>query len=117
VIDAPAADGEVRAGEPLVLGGWALDLDDTVGAGVATVHAWAYRVVENGHDAPTFLGVASYGGHRPDVGAIFGDRFASSGFDLVTPGLSPGTYDVAVFAWSTARNEFVPASVVRVIVR
>ena len=47
----------------------------------------------------------------------FRDRFARSGFDLVTPGLAPGTYDVAVFAWSTARQDFVPAQVVRVTVR
>ncbi len=117
VIDTPSADSEVRSGEPLVLGGWALDLDDTVGSGVGTVHVWAYPVIDNGHDAPVFLGVASHGGHRPDVAAIFGDRFARSGFDLVAPGLAPGTYDVAVFAWSTARNDFVPAQVVRVTVR
>ncbi|MDQ3418693.1 MAG: IPT/TIG domain-containing protein, partial [Acidobacteriota bacterium] len=114
VIDTPATDAELNAGDPLVLGGWAIDLDDTAGTGVRTVHAWAYRVRGEGHDAPTFLGVAAYGGHRPDVGAIFGDRFAGAGFDLVTSGLGPGTYDVAVFAWSTAVNDFVHARVVRV---
>ena len=117
VIDTPVTDDELSAGEPLVLGGWALDLDDGVGTGVSTVHAWAYPVTEHGHDAPVFLGVAAYGGRRPDVGAIFGERFADGGFHLVTPGLAPGTYDVAVFAWSTARGVFVPARVVRVTVR
>ena len=88
-----------------------------MGTGVSTVHAWAYPVLENGHDAPIFLGAAAYGGRRPDVGAVFGERFTGGGFDLVTPGLAPGTYDVAVFAWSTARHAFVPARVVRVTVR
>lgn len=117
VIDTPANDDGLSAGDPLVIGGWALDLDDTVGTGVSTVHVWAYPVVDGVHDAPIFLGVAAYGGHRPDVGAIFGDQFAAGGFDLATPGLAPGTYDVAVFAWSTARNAFVPAKVVRIRVR
>ena len=117
VIDTPGDETELSAGEPLVLGGWAIDLDDPTGTGVRTVHAWAYRVRGEVHDAPTFLGVASYGGHRPDVGGIFGDRFANSGYDLVTSSLAPGTYDVALFAWSTAVNDFVHAKVVRVTVR
>jgi hypothetical protein len=63
------------------------------------------------------MGHAEYGGHRPDVGAMFGERFARGAYDLLSPGLPPGTYDVAVFAWSTARHAFVPARVVRVTVR
>ncbi|HVJ26879.1 MAG TPA: IPT/TIG domain-containing protein [Vicinamibacterales bacterium] len=117
VIDTPATDTELNAGDTLVLGGWAVDLDDTVGTGVRTVHAWAYPVRGEGHGEPTFVGVASYGGLRPDVGAIFGQRFAAAGFDLASSGLGPGTYDVAVFAWSTVVNDFVPAKVVRVRVR
>jgi hypothetical protein len=109
--------GELARLEPFLVAGWAVDLDDTVGTGVSTVHSWAYPVTEFGHDAPIFLGIAAYGGHRPDVGAIFGERFTASGYDLLAPGLPPGTYDVAVFAWSTAKHEFVPAKVVRVHIR
>jgi hypothetical protein len=36
---------------------------------------------------------------------------------MVVDGLAPGTYDLAVFAWSTAKGGFVPARVVRVAVR
>jgi hypothetical protein len=117
VIDTPAVDDRLTAGEAIVLGGWAIDLDDTVGTGVSTVHVWAYPVSGNGHESPAFMGAATYGGRRRDVGAVFGERFAGGGFDLVTPGLAPGTYDLAVFAWSTGRNDFVPAKVVRVTVR
>jgi hypothetical protein len=31
--------------------------------------------------------------------------------------LEPGTYDIAVFAWSTVTQGFVPAKVVRVTVK
>ncbi len=42
---------------------------------------------------------------------------SSSGFGLVVQGLAHGHYDLAVFAWSTAITDFVPATVVRVTVR
>jgi hypothetical protein len=117
MIDTPSWDTDFRPkaeATGLYIAGWAIDLDDTVGTGVSTVHSWAYPVTAAGHDAPIFLGVAAYGGDRPDVGAIFGERFAASAYDLLAPGLPPGTYDIAVFAWSTAKHEFVPAKVVRV---
>lgn len=117
MIDTPAPDAEFGAGQPILIAGWAIDLDDTVGTGVSTVHSWAYPVTATGHDAPIFLGIAAYGGQRADVGAIFGERFAGSAYDLLAPPLPPGTHDIAVFAWSTANHEFVPAKVVRVVVR
>ena len=44
------------------------------------------------------------GGARPDVASVFGERYLSSGFDLtVDHVLEPGTYDIAVFAWSAVR--------------
>ena len=39
------------------------------------------------------------------------------GFGLVVQGLTPGNYDLAVFAWSTERADFVPAGTVRVTIR
>jgi hypothetical protein len=117
MIDTPAWGVEFGFGQSILVAGWAIDLDDTVGTGVSTVHVWAYPVTDAGHDAPIFLGVAAYGGQRPDVGAIFGERFTASAYDLLVPPLPPGAYDIAVFAWSTARSEFVPAKVVRVTVR
>jgi hypothetical protein len=51
------------------------------------------------------------------VAAIFGPQFTKSGYGLIVDSLSPGTYDLAVFAWSTVQGRFVPAKVVRVTVR
>ena len=70
-----------------------------------------------GRDEPVFLGPAVYGGARPDVAAVYGDRFTDTGYGLIVQGLAPGTYDVAVFAYSTVRGDFAPAKVVRVTVR
>ena len=115
MIDLPAADAEVPG--RFVVAGWAIDLDDPVGTGVDTLHVWAYPVIDGARGEPQFLGATAYGGTRPDVAAVFGDRFRDSGYGLGVDGLAPGTYDLAVFAWSTARQDFVPAKVVRVTVR
>ena len=64
--------------------------------------------------APVFVGVAAYGGARPDVAAIYGERFLKSGYGLRVEGLAPGTYDLAVFAYSTVTRGFAPAKIVRV---
>ncbi len=56
--------------------------------------SWAYPL--SGGSA-TFLGVATYGGVRPDVAAVHGDQFRASGFGLNIQGLPPGSYDLAVF--------------------
>jgi hypothetical protein len=36
---------------------------------------------------------------------------------LIVQGLTHGNYDLAVFAWSTEKGNFVPAKVVRITVR
>jgi hypothetical protein len=123
-IDVPSAGAAV--GKPFVVAGWALDADDDFGTGVEAIHVWAYpRSTSDGatcdpSDAtcgPIFLGAAAYGGARPDVGAIFGERFTRSGYGLIVSDLAPGTYDLAVFAWSSVLQQFAPAQVVRVTVR
>jgi hypothetical protein len=103
-----------RRKDAIVVAGWAADLDSQVDAGVDTVHVWAYPV--DGGD-PTFLGAAEYGGPRPDVAAIYGERFRHTGYGMRAEGLAPGTYDLAVFAYSTVKGGFVPAKTARVTVR
>jgi len=104
-----------------VIAGWAADLDSQVDAGVDAIHVWAYPADPStgsgqaGSD-PIWVGVAQYGGARPDVAAVYGARFLTSGYGLRVEGLAPGTYDLAVFAFSTVRRSFAPAKVVRVIV-
>ena len=112
VIDAPRSQQDV--GQPFHLGGWAADLSAPSGTGVATLHAWAYPLTGG---PPVFLGATGYGGARPDVAAVHGEQFAESGFGLSVQGLTPGNYDLAVFAWSMERAGFVPARTVRVTVR
>ena len=112
VIDVPRPQQDVA--QPFVLGGWAADLGAAQGTGVATVHAWAYPLTGG---LPVFLGATAYGGARPDVAAVHGDQFEASGFGLVVQGLTPGHFDMAVFAWSTEVADFVSARTVRVTVR
>jgi hypothetical protein len=112
VIDTPASQQDVA--QPFLLAGWAVDLNAAQGTGVGAVHAWAYPLTGG---APVFLGAAAYGGSRPDVAGVHGEGFEGSGFGLAVQGLVPGHYDVAVFAWSTERADFVPAKVVRITAR
>jgi len=117
-IDTPAAGRVFRPGEPFLLGGWAIDVDASTGAGVDAVHVWAYPVnAVGGHDDPQWIGAAVYGGGRPDVAGVYGSQFEQSGYAITVSGLAPGTYDLAVFAYSTVRAGFVPAKVVRVVIR
>jgi hypothetical protein len=116
IIDAPTAGASV--GSPFFVGGWAADLDSTVDTGVNAVHVWAYPLDGRGNRLdPIFIGPSYYGGARPDVAAVYGDRFGNSGYGIIVNGLPPGTYDIAVFAFSTVVNTFTPARIVRVTVR
>jgi hypothetical protein len=115
VIDTPSgASRMLAANQPFTVAGWAADLDDDLGTGVDAIHVWAYPV---GGADPVFVGLAALGGTRPDVAAVYGRRFTKSGYGVTGTGLPAGDYDLAVFAWSTVRQGFVPAKTVRVTVR
>ena len=94
-----------------IVAGWAADLDSPSGTGIDAIHVWAYP---HSGEAPVFLGQAAFGGKRPDVAAVYGDRFLRSGFGLTVKELPPGTYDLAVFAWSSARHTWLPAALAKV---
>jgi hypothetical protein len=112
VIDAPAA-GQLFTGS-FSVGGWAVDPAAKADSGIDTIHVWAYPVRGG---VPIFLGATTPSGERPDVAAIYGGRALWSGFGLSVDTLPPGEYDLAVFAWSRANGEFLPARTVRVAVR
>ena len=116
-IDLPSADGGGVSSRSFVVAGWAADLDATIDGGVDVVHVWAYPIVDGRWADPIFVGAAPPGGLRPDVAAIYGDRFGRSGYGLEVTTLPPGSYDLAVFAYSTVRGGFAPAKTVRVTVR
>ena len=111
-IDTPRSQQDV--GQPFLLAGWAADLDAPAGSGIDTLHVWAYPATGG---APVFLGTPTLGGVRPDVAAIHGDQFRTTGFALTLQGLTPGTYDLAVFPWSQVTGAFAPPKIVHVTVR
>jgi hypothetical protein len=108
VVDTPAAG--TSAVQPLTVAGWAVDRGAPEGVGVDAVHVWAFPV---GGGSPTFVGAAAVGLARPDLAAILGDRFTHSGFALTASGLSPGDYELRVFAHSTATGTFNQTRIVR----
>jgi hypothetical protein len=99
--------------QPFLTAGWALDFGAGVGPGVDAVHVWAVRVSDG---AQTFLGAASYGSPRSDVGTMFGSTFTNSGYALSISGLAAGTYDLFVYAHSTVTGTFNQVQAVRVTV-
>ncbi len=93
--------------------GWALDAASSAGTGVDAVDVWAYPVA--GGD-PLWVGSATIGVYRPDVGAAFGSaRYSSSGFDLNVNGALPrGDYNLVVFARSSVIGSFNNSVLVRI---
>lgn len=127
VIDTPVRGAEVSS--PFVLSGWSVDLASASGAGVDTVHAWAFPVdkdapnIAQAHAGPDpgataiWLGVATPGPPRPDVGRLYGPAFADASYRLDISNLAPGTYDVAVYPHRASTGQFEGARMVRVTVR
>jgi hypothetical protein len=95
--------------QPFLVAGWAVDLAASSGPGVDAVHVWAFPLAGG---APVFLGQASYGGARPDVGAAFGGHFTPSGYGIVVTGLPPGLYQLVVYARSAVTGSFDARAVV-----
>jgi hypothetical protein len=106
-IEKPAAG---TMGQPVTVSGWAVDGNAASGTGVDAVHVYAY----NAANSPTFLGAATYGISRPDIGAALGSRFTASGYSITSPTiLPPGQYTLVAFGHSTATGTFnATASVV-----
>jgi hypothetical protein len=112
VVEAPAASATV--GVPFVVGGWTLDDAATTGTGIDTVHVWATPA----SGASTFLGAATMGVARPDVGALFGAGFVNSGFtQTVTASLAPGSYMLQVFGRRISTQTFDIVEQVPITVR
>ncbi len=109
-IDLPVNGAAVR--QPFVIAGWAFDATAPTGTGIDTLHVWAFPA----SGAPRFVGVASYGGARPDVGGVFGAQFTPSGFGLLVSGLPPGAYQFMVFGWVAASNGFTIVRTVNVTI-
>ena len=110
-LDVPTANATVQTS--FAVNGWALDAGSPSGTGVDAVHVWAFPT---SGAAAIFLGAATVGFARPDVGAYVGDgRFTPSGFGLSAT-LSPGTYDVRAYAFSTVAGTFNNTATTRITV-
>jgi predicted outer membrane repeat protein len=109
-LDTPA-DGAIVHG-PFSIAGWAFDEHPST-AGLDAIHVWAFPVAGG---VPTFGGAATLGIPRPDVAALYGAQYATSGFSVDVAGLAPGVYDVVVFGHSSVSGTFNLQRVVRVVV-
>jgi hypothetical protein len=100
-IDAPAAGATVTP--PFTVSGWAVRPTATTGTGVSAVHVY---IQPNG-GALTFVGVATYGLARADIGALYGSQFTNSGFTLSAgSGLPAGGYTVLAYAQNASTGTF-----------
>jgi hypothetical protein len=108
-IDGPTNGAMV--GSSFTLSGWAVDRGAASGTGVDAIHVYAYPVSNGVFGGPQFVGQATYGSTRSDVGAVFGARFASSGFSL-SARVALGTYRIVAYAHSTVTGTFNSSSFV-----
>jgi hypothetical protein len=67
-IDSPGQNTTVA--RPFTLSGWAVDTVAPTGTGINAIAVWAYPTTGA---APAFVGFATYGASRPDIGTLFGD--------------------------------------------
>jgi phospholipase D-like protein len=103
-LDRPGSGTAV--GRTFIASGWALDRAAWTGTGADTVHVYAQPTAGG---AAIFLGAATYGLSRPDVGAVFGSRFTNSGFQLTASRVPPGNYTITAYMHSTYTGTFVTA--------
>jgi len=107
--------------EPFSVTGWAFDenaFDDGTRlpySGVDQVHVWAYP---SSGAPPILVDVARTGGNygltRPDVAAIYGFKYMSTGFRIAVRDLPSGSYTLAFFAHSVRSNTFSNVQTVNV---
>ncbi len=112
-VDTPVQNAATT--QPFSVAGWAVDLAAQTGTGVDAVHVWAYPNPGSGA-AAIFLGAATYGGSRPDIGAAYGTQFTNSGFSLTVQNQDPGEYRLIVYARSTVTGTFNQAMTLTVFV-
>ncbi len=98
-VENPPNGGHVR--QPFTISGYALD-PSAQDAGISTIHVWAFSSTGQAR----FVGVATYGGSRPDVAAIYGPQFAQTGYSIPVRGLVPGDYLIGLYAWVNATQNF-----------
>jgi hypothetical protein len=66
--------------------------------------------------SPTYLGAATYGSARSDVGAVYGSQFTNSGFSMPVSGLAAGNYRLTLYPYSTVTQALATPATVDVTV-
>jgi len=100
---ANVASAVTRGGAPGARDTPLLEPEMTV-EGVDAVHVYAFPLPAGG---PIFLGVATYGIVRADIGTRFGAQFRNSGFTLTSGSeLATGRYLIAAIARDTVTGRF-----------
>lgn len=86
--------------QPAVISGWAIDRTAPSGTAIDRLQAWAFPV---GGGTATFLGAPAIGLVRPDndIRNAYGDVVTHPGFAILADNLTPGTYDIAIYAHGT----------------
>lgn len=106
-LDQPQASGfSVNAGQQFTVAGWAVDLGAASGNGVDVVHVYAFPVTNGTFGAGILIGAASINRSRPDVGAVFGIQFNTSGFSAQASIGTAGNYRVVAYAHSLVSGTF-----------
>ena len=105
-LDAPTNGSTI--GTSFAVSGWALDKGAASGTGIDLVAVYAFPT----SGAPsTFLGFATLGGSRPDIGGVFGSQFTNSGFTLNVVGtIGDGTYQITALGHSTVASDYTVSS-------
>jgi hypothetical protein len=101
-IDAPTSGASVRSQDKVDVGGWSFD---TAGPGTGVDQVRVY--LDGTMDSGTYLGTATYGKPRPDVGTSFNSAaLNNTGYDYVwTPGsTSAGNHTLYVYTHSIANG-------------
>jgi hypothetical protein len=102
-LDSPAAGSTL--GQTFTVSGWALDRGASSGTGVSGIHVYAFPLVNGVPQGGEFLGVASYGAARNDVGAVYGSQFTNCAFSFSAT-RPAGAYRIMAFAYSTVASAF-----------
>jgi uncharacterized protein YkwD len=102
-IDSPAGGADVEG--IVTVGGWAIDQASPSGTGVSQVHVYRDGTAGGGGVG---LGVASYGGDRPDVAAVYGSQFRYSGYNFSwnSNTASLGDHTLYVYVYSTVSSSW-----------
>jgi hypothetical protein len=122
-IDVPRPEAEIAVSS-FAVSGWAIDrsVESTAlaGSGVDIIHVYAFRNPGSGEPG-IYLGSAIMGTFRPDVAALYGQRYDHAGWDLVVDrnilGLTPGVYNIVPNAHSSVSGTFNNLAIIQVTLK